>query len=248
MSFQHKVVIVTGGASGIGAASVEKFARLGASVMIADLNDKAGQKFADALCAKGFKVHFCLLDASNEQQNQRMTEATLEAFGQLDILFACAGIAADAPADRLTLQHWQKTLDINLTGVFLACQSVIRYWLQNNRGGVIVNCGSIHSWVGKAGVTAYAAAKGGVKLLTQTLAADYAAKGMRINAVCPGYIETPLLAGLGAEEHTALAALHPAGRLGKPEEVANAVAFLASDEASFINGACLLVDGGYVAQ
>lgn len=113
---------------------------------------------------------------------------------------------------------------------------------------MIVNCGSIHSWVGKHSVTAYAASKGGVKLLTQTLAIDYAAKGIRVNAVCPGYIDTPLLTHIGEEGKKALELLHPIGRLGKPEEVANVVSFLASDEASFVNGAAILVDGGYVAQ
>lgn len=248
MSFDSKVVIVTGGASGIGAASVEKFASQGAAVMIADLNTEAGMAQVKTLTDRGLRVHFFPLDASVPAQNQAMIDATLHTFGQLDILFANAGIAADAPAHQLSVEHWQKTIDINLSGVFLANQAAIRYWLAARRPGVIVNCGSIHSWVGKAGVTAYAAAKGGVKLLTQSLAADYAAQGIRINAVCPGYIDTPLLAKISPEARAALIKLHPAGRLGKAEEVANAVAFLASDEASFVNGAALLVDGGYVAQ
>ncbi|KAF1067570.1 MAG: Dihydroanticapsin 7-dehydrogenase [Pseudomonas citronellolis] len=248
MSFEQKVVIVTGGVSGIGAASVERFARAGAAVMSADINAAAGQEQVRALCAQGLQVDFFALDVSSPEQNQALIEATLGRFGQLDILFANAGIAADGAADLLGVEQWQRTLDINLTGVFLACQAAIRYWLAHDRGGVIVNCGSIHSWVGKAGVTAYAAAKGGVKLLTQSLAADYAAKGIRINAVCPGYIDTPLLAQLSDEQRRALIALHPAGRLGRAAEVANAVAFLASDDASFVNGASLLVDGGYVAQ
>ena len=120
--------------------------------------------------------------------------------------------------------------------------------LKENKKGIVVNCGSIHSWVGKHGVTAYAASKGGVKLLTQTLAIDYASKGIRVNAVCPGYIDTPLLAELSDEVKKQLIMQHPIGRLGTAEEVASVVLFLAGDGASFVNGASILVDGGYVAQ
>lgn len=165
----------------------------------------------------------------------------------LDIMFANAGIAADAPIDELDEAAWQKTIDINLTGVYL-CDKYAIDQMRSQGGGVIVNCGSIHSHVGKSGVTAYAAAKGGVKLLTQTLAIDYGPQNIRVNAVCPGYIDTPLLKNIPDDKKQALVALHPMGRLGRAEEVANAVLFLASDEASFVNGASLLVDGGYTAQ
>jgi len=248
MRFNGKVAIVTGGASGIGAATVSRLAAEGAAVVIADLNADAGRKMEKSLNDKGYKTHFISTDVIDPQQNQRLVEQTVNHFGRLDIVFANAGIADDAAVDKLSVDKWQKTIDINLTGVFLLDKVSIEYWLGQRQPGIIVNCGSIHSWVGKHSVTAYSAAKAGVKLLTQTLAIDYAARGIRVNAVCPGYIDTPLLDYQGAAGKAELVKLHPVGRLGRPEEVASVVAFLASDDASFINGASLLVDGGYVAQ
>ncbi|MEJ4043231.1 SDR family NAD(P)-dependent oxidoreductase [Erwinia sp. SLM-02] len=248
MRFKGKVAIVTGGASGIGAATVQRLASEGAAVVIADLNETAGKQLEKRLNGEGHQSLFFKINVTDAQQNQQLIAQAVARFGRLDIVFANAGIADDAPADKLSVDSWQRTIDINLTGVFLLDKAAIEYWLTHQQPGVIVNCGSIHSWVGKHGVTAYSAAKGGVKLLTQTLAIDYAAQGIRVNAVCPGYIDTPLLDTQSAAAKAALVKLHPAGRLGRPEEVASAVAFLASDDASFVNGAALLVDGGYVAQ
>jgi NAD(P)-dependent dehydrogenase (short-subunit alcohol dehydrogenase family) len=247
MSFTNKVVIVTGGASGIGLASVERFCQEGAAVVMADLNEE-GRKISEAFKQMGYQCSFFQLDVRSENENQALIDFAVKTFGRLDIVFANAGIANDAPIAQLALEAWQATIDINLTSVYLLNKYAIEYWLDQKQAGVIVNCGSIHSWVGKKGITAYAAAKGGVKLLTETLAVDYASQGIRVNAVCPGYIDTPLLKKADASAKEALAALHPIGRLGKPEEVANVVLFLASDQASFVNGAAVLVDGGYVAQ
>ncbi|WP_173910412.1 SDR family NAD(P)-dependent oxidoreductase [Acinetobacter sp. Marseille-Q1618] len=247
MSFNNKVVIVTGGASGIGLATVKSFCKNGAKVVIADLSQH-GQTVSDELNQQGFTTSYFQIDVRNEQENKALIQHTVDTFSGLDIVFANAGVAMDAPIDQLPVDRWQKTIDINLTAVYLLDKYAIEYWLAENKQGVIVNCGSIHSWVGKKGVTAYAAAKAGVKLLTQTLAIDYAAKGIRINAVCPGYIDTPLLSAADERQKETLAKLHPIGRLGQPEEVANVVLFLASDEASFVNGTAILVDGGYTAQ
>lgn len=246
MDFNNKVVIVTGGASGIGEASAKLFAERGAHVVIADFSDH-GQAVADALSKQGAKSLFVKTDVTDSAAVQRMVAETVAAFGRIDVLFANAGIAADGPIDQLSEAAWDRTIGINLTGVYLCDKYVIEQMLKQG-GGVIVNCSSIHSHVGKQGVTAYAAAKGGVKLLTQTLAIDYGARGIRVNAVCPGYIDTPLLKDVPAEGRHALEKLHPMGRLGRAEEVARAVLFLASDDASFVNGASLLVDGGYTAQ
>ncbi|MCL6713402.1 SDR family oxidoreductase [Pseudomonas sp. R2.Fl] len=246
MDFNNKVVIVTGGASGIGEASAKLFAERGAHVVIADFSEH-GQAVADALSKQGAKSLFVKTDVTDSAAVQRMVAETVAAFGRIDVLFANAGIAADGPIDQLSEAAWDRTIGINLTGVYLCDKYVIEQMLKQG-GGVIVNCGSIHSHVGKQGVTAYAAAKGGVKLLTQTLAIDYGARGIRVNAVCPGYIDTPLLKDVPAEARHALEQLHPMGRLGRAEEVARAVLFLASDDASFVNGASLLVDGGYTAQ
>lgn len=246
MNFKGKVVIVTGGASGIGEASAKLFAEHGAHVVIADFSEH-GQAVADALSEQGAKSLFVKTDVTDTAAVQRMVDETVAAFGRIDVLFANAGIAADGPIDQLSEAAWDRTIGINLTGVYLCDKHVIAQMLKQG-GGVIVNCGSIHSHVGKGGVTAYAAAKGGVKLLTQTLAIDYGARGIRVNAVCPGYIDTPLLKDIPAEAKHALEKLHPMGRLGRAEEVARTVLFLASDDASFVNGASLLVDGGYTAQ
>ena len=244
MRFKDKVVIVTGGASGIGEASVRAFAREGAKVVIADFADH-GQALADELGAD--KALFIKIDVTDSEAVQAMITKTVTKFGRLDVMFANAGIAADGPIDELEESAWQRTIDINLGGVYLCDKYAIQQFLKQG-DGVIVNCGSIHSHVGKRGVTAYAAAKGGVKLLTQTLGIEYGAQGIRVNAVCPGYIDTPLLSHIPDDAKEKLVALHPMGRLGRAEEVANAVLFLASDEASFVTGSSLMVDGGYTAQ
>ncbi|MDR2872746.1 MAG: SDR family oxidoreductase [Xanthomonadaceae bacterium] len=244
--FKEKVVIVTGGASGIGLASVKGFAKEGARVAVVDFSDH-GQTVADELKQAGTEAVFIKTDVADAASVRRMVDDTIKTFGRIDVLFANAGIAADGPIDQLGEDAWKRTIDINLTGVYLCNKYVIEQMLKQ-RGGAIVNCGSIHSHVGKGGVTAYAAAKGGVKLLTQTLAIDYGDKGIRVNAVCPGYIDTPLLQHIPPEIKEVLKQLHPMKRLGDAEEVAQCVLFLASDEASFVTGSSLLVDGGYTAQ
>lgn len=246
MRFKDKTVIVTGGASGIGEASVRAFAHEGAKVVIADFADH-GQVLADELSPDNSKALYIKIDVTNAQAVKAMIAKTVATFGSVDVMFANAGIAADAPIDELKDSAWQRTIDINLSGVYLCDKYAIQQMLIQG-GGVVVNCGSIHSHVGKHGVTAYAAAKGGVKLLTQTLAIDYGDRNIRVNAVCPGYIDTPLLKDVPDEAKASLIALHPMGRLGRAEEVANAVLFLASDEASFVTGSSLMVDGGYTAQ
>ncbi|GEB35656.1 MULTISPECIES: SDR family NAD(P)-dependent oxidoreductase [Brevibacillus] len=247
MKLANKVAIVTGGASGIGETTVRLFAQEGAKVVIADFSPR-GDELAKELNEAGFEALFVKTDVTKEAEVKHMVDATVERFGQVDILFANAGIAKDAPAHLLSTDDWQRTIDINLTGVFLCDKYVIEQMLAQGTGGAIVNCGSIHSHAGKAGVTAYSSAKGGVKLLSQTLGITYAKQGIRVNAVCPGYIDTPLIAGRNEAMNEHLVSLHPMGRLGKPEEVAKAVLFLASDDASFVTGTSLLVDGGYTAQ
>ena len=162
MRFTDKVVIVTGGASGIGEATVRAFALEGAKVVIADFAD-AGQKLAGELHAKGCAAFFVKIDVRSETDTQNMVEETVKQFGRIDVLFANAGIGEGGPVAELSLDSWQKTIDINLTGVFLSNKYVISQMLKQESGGVIVNCGSIHSFVGKCAVAAYSAAKGGGK-------------------------------------------------------------------------------------
>ncbi len=243
--FDDKVAIVTGGASGIGLETVKLFLNEGAKVVIGDYSDK-GDEVAKSLNA-GDNILFVQTNVTSEDQVKNLIAKTVEKFGHLDIMFANAGIANDANITELPLDKWQRTIDINLTGIFLSDKYALEQFIKQGTGGVIVNSGSIHSLVGLPNVTAYGAAKGGVKILTQTLAATYAKQGIRVNAIAPGYIDTPLLDKVNPGAKERLAKLHPLGRLGKPSEIAKAVAFLASDDASFVIGATLVADGGYTS-
>lgn len=244
--FEGKVALITGGASGIGAACVEKFAGEGARVVVADFNP-SGEAYVESLKQQGKQALFVKMDVTCEQDVQNAFDSAANAYGRVDIAVANAGIGQQEPTVDLAYEDWKKIIDINLSGVFLTDKWAARQMRQQG-GGVIVNMGSIHSHVARADIAGYAASKGGVKLLTQSMCLSYAQDNIRINAVCPGYIKTPLLDGVGEEVFEYLASLHPQGRLGRPEEVADAVAFLCSQEATFINGSCLMVDGGYTAQ
>ncbi|HWO76428.1 MAG TPA: SDR family NAD(P)-dependent oxidoreductase [Bacillus sp. (in: firmicutes)] len=244
--FRNKTVIVTGGASGIGEAAARLFASEGGKVVISDMSEK-GKDLSDSLNSEGYETAFIKTDVTNEEDVKHLVNSTVEKYGSLDVLFANAGIGGMSLVHETDFSAWKKIIDVNLHGVFLCNKYAIAQMLKQETGGAIVNNDSIHGVVGKAGVGAYSAAKGGVKLLTQSATAEYASKGIRINNVNPGYIDTPLLADLPEEMRQELIRLHPIGRLGKPEEVAKAVAFLASDDASFITGASLLVDGGYTS-
>jgi len=247
MRLENKVAIITGGGTGIGKETALLFAKEGAKVVIADFSDR-GQSISEELNSNGYDTLFVKTDVTKEEDIQNMINETVNKYGKLDVMYANAGVADDAPAHELSYEKWKRTIDINLSGVFLSDKYAIEQFLKQGTGGVIVNAGSIHSFVSLPAPTAYSAAKGGVKLLTQNLCTAYAKEGIRVNAVCPGYIDTPLLSEVDAQKKEYLASLHPQGRLGKPEEIAKAVLFLASDDASFVNGTTLLVDGGYTAQ
>ncbi|MBM0868217.1 NAD(P)-dependent dehydrogenase (short-subunit alcohol dehydrogenase family) [Staphylococcus auricularis] len=242
-----KVAIVTGGSSGIGEATVRLFAKEGAKVVIADVSE-SGKELSEELSKEGHKTFFVKTDVTQEEDVINLIDQTVDKFGKLDIMYANAGIAADNPAADLSYDDWKKTIDVNLSGVFLSDKYAVKQFKKQDSKGVIVNAGSIHSFVSLPQTTAYASAKGGVKLLTQNLCTAYAKDGIRVNAVCPGYVATNLLKDVDEDKRKTLEGLHPQGRLGKPEEVAKAVLFLASDDSTFVNGTTLLVDGGYTAQ
>lgn len=244
MKLEGKVAIITGGASGIGEATAKLFSGEGASVVVADFSEK-GQEVADSLIGEAI---FVKTDVSKEEDIKDLIQSTVDKFGRVDIMFANAGIGDATPAHELSIDDWQKMIDVNLTGVFLSNKHAIKQMLKQDGGGSIVNNASILGHVGQEGITSYTAAKGGVVNLTRSLAVTYAKNGIRVNAVCPGYIDTPLLKEAPDELKQQLVSLHPIGRLGKAEEVAKAVLFLSSDDASFVTGANLLVDGGYTAQ
>ncbi|MEC0241852.1 SDR family NAD(P)-dependent oxidoreductase [Paenibacillus dokdonensis] len=247
MKLSGKTAIITGGASGIGQATARLFAQEGANVVIADFSE-AGQEVANRLQDDGHRAIYVKVDVTEEKDIQALIERTVHTYGQVDIMFANAGVANDEPADQLSLEKWQRTLDVNLTGVFLSDKYALIQMLKQGTGGAIINTASIHGHAAKAGVTAYGSSKGGVVMLTQTLGIQYASRGIRVNAVCPGYIDTPLLKALPPEAKQKLVDLHPIGRLGSAEEVAKAVLFLASDDSTFVVGTSLMVDGGYTAQ
>lgn len=247
MRFQGKVAIVTGGAGGIGKATAELLAREGARVLIADLSPK-GESVAGAMSAQGLEVAFRQVDVSREEQVVAMVKAAVERWGRLDIMVANAGIGGRGAADQTLLADWERVIGVNLTGVFLCAKHAVPA-MRASGGGAIVNTASVMGLVATAGAAAYTAAKGAVVNLTRSLALDYARDGIRVNAVCPGFLTNTQSqgnrSGLDADY---LVSLHPLGRLGEPEDVARAIAFLASDDASFITGTSLVVDGGYTAR
>lgn len=254
MRFAGKAVLVTGGGSGIGAATARAFAREGARVMVADVSEERGRETADAIRAAGGEAVTVAGDVSREADAERMVEATVSSFGRIDVLFNNAGILIEKPVHELTEEEWDRVLGVNLKGVFLVSKHAVPHMMRQ-RAGVIVNTGSVNSLVADPGDPAYCASKGGVALLTKSMALDYAAYGIRVNAVCPGWVETRMFAqeaatrGLTVEQYRQKAGdEQPIGRVGTPEEIAEAVLFLASDASSYMTGALLVIDGGISAR
>ena len=240
MRLKNKVAVITGGTSGIGFACAKDFIKEGAKVVISGSRDRGPELLKEL----GPNARFIKCDVSNEEEVKNLMNKTVEMFGKLDILVANAGIGdADPLADEPT-ETWHKILDINLTGVFLSNKYAIKKMMVN-KSGSIINMSSILGIVGNPVAPAYCACKAGVINLTRSAALAYSKDGIRVNAISPAYIKTPLIESIPEEE---LIPLHPIGRLGFDYEVAKAVTFLASDEASFITGVTLPVDGGYTAQ
>ena len=244
-----KVAIVTGGASGIGRSTALAFAREGVKVMVSDVDESGGNETVRLIEEKGGQARFFKTDVSNAAEVEQLVRATVEAFGALH--FACnnAGIGGPAaPVGEYPIDGWDKVIGINLSGVFYGMRYQIPEMLKAG-GGAIVNMASILGTVGFANSSAYFAAKHGVIGLSKNAALEYSSKGIRVTAVCPAFIRTPMIEnGLSQEVLDWLVTKHPIGRLGEPEEVAELVVFLCSDEASFITGGYYLVDGGYVAE
>lgn len=249
---KNKIAVVTGAATGIGRATAIVFARDGAKVAIVDINEKELKETAEQIKQQGGEVLSLVADISKEDDIQKMIQKTVDTFGKLDIACNNAGIGGDSAATGdYSTEGWDKVLNINLRGQFLCMKYEIEAMLKNHSGS-IVNISSILGHVGFAQAPAYVAAKHGLLGLTKTAALEYAEQGIRVNAVCPGFIETPLLekAGITTDEENKqyIISLHPAGRLGKAEEVAEAIVWIASEKASFVMGHPLLVDGGYIAR
>jgi len=247
-----KVALITGGASGIGRATAELFAREGAAVTIADLNAQEGQSVVQAIVGDGGDALFVCCDVTKASDCQQAVQKTVSRFGGLDILFNNAGVTRRASVLETTEEEWDWVMAVNVKSVFLMSKAAIPLMVEAG-GGVIVNSGSGWGLVGGKDAVSYCASKGAVIQLTKAMAVDHGEQNIRVNAVCPGDTDTPMLADeakqLGQSHQVILAeSVHrPLGRVGRPEEIAQAVLYLASDASSFVTGTTLLVDGGSLA-
>ncbi len=256
MRLENKVALVTGGGSGIGRATAELFAKEGARVVVADLDETTVSESAEQIKAAGGEATAIVGDVSISQDADRMVRVAVESYGRLDILVNSAGITHRGllKAGASPEQAWDKVMEVNLKGTYLVSWFAVPE-MERSGGGSIVNLASIMSLVGyptelASGFNPYGPSKGGVLQFTRNLAIDGAKNNIRVNCICPGFVMTSLIKALVDDEQKRklLEDRHPLGRLGRPEEIAYAALFLASDESSFVTGAPLIVDGGYTAQ
>lgn len=244
--FESRVVLVTGGASGIGKATARRFAEEGAKVLLVDIDDQAGKLTETEHRDAGLDVTFHRASVTDEDDIEALFRVLEERYGRLDVLFNNAGVVEESFVASTALPAWRRVLDINLDGAFLMARMAIPL-MKAGGGGAIINTASIYGLVAIPGAASYVVSKHAVEGLTKTLALECAADGIRVNAVCPGWVNTPMVS-LDIEADPSLPGRHPLGRLAEPEEIAAVVAFLASDDASFVTGASYAVDGGYTAQ
>lgn len=250
-AFQDKVVLITGATSGIGRVTALEFARTGAKVVAAGRREAEGAALAAELKALGAEALFVRTDVAVEADVQALVEKTLAAFGRLDVAFNNAGVEHGAPTHENTVADYRRVFDINVLGVLLSLKHEIPAMLKTG-GGAIINTSSIAGHVAMAGAGVYVATKHAVEGLTRTAALEYAPQGVRVNAVAPGAIATDMIerfaGGPDSDAAKYITSLHPIGRMGRPEEVAAAVLFLAGPQAGFITGHSLVVDGGFLAR
>ena len=246
---EGKVALVTGGSGGIGSATLRRFVQEGAAVVCADLNEEGGQKLVNELESAGAKAAFQRCDVSSLEQITSAVDGTVERFGRIDILFNNAATSTGGYVADLDPEGWDHSLRVMLTAAMYGMKAAIPHMLKQG-GGSIISTSSIYGLVASPGNAPYATAKAGLINLTRTAALEYGRKGIRVNAVCPGAVETPMLdavVSLGLKSREAIAEMHALGRTIQPEEIANLVLFLASDESSGITGQAIVVDGGLLS-
>lgn len=247
-----KVALVTGGGSGLGEAMVRLFANEGAKVVLTDINEARGNEIIDDIKGDGKEALFLKQDVTKEEDWESTVDKILETYGELNVVVNNAGIGALRDIENTTLEDWNKVISINLDSVFLGTKHAILGMKKNNSVGSIINVSSILGLVGDGNAAAYNASKGGVRLLTKSAALHSANSkyNIRVNSIHPGYVKTPLVDEALDEGHASvklLESLHPMGHLGEPEDMAQGVLFLASDESKFMTGSELVIDGGYTA-
>ncbi|MDI9483952.1 MAG: 3-oxoacyl-ACP reductase FabG [Bacillota bacterium] len=245
MRLKDKVAIITGAANGIGAATAEIFAREGAKVVVADFDRENGEKIAEQLNKGGAEAFFFKVNVVDAENVQELMDKTLERFGKIDILVNNAGITADGWLVKMTEEQWDRVIDVNLKGVF-NCSKLAAKIMMDQGHGVILNATSVVGLYGNMGQSNYAATKFGVIGLTKTWAKELAPRGIRVNAVAPGYTMTSMMDTVPEKLLESLKEKTPLKRLGQPEDIAYAYLYLASDEAAYVNGEILSVDGGLV--
>ena len=249
----NKVALVTGGSHGIGAATCAMMAREGAAVAVTDVMD--GERLAESIRVDGGKARYWHLDVSDESAVARVFGEVADAFGKLDTVINNAGISGESkPTDELTAEEWDKVMNINVRGVFFCTKHAVAH-LRRAGGGSIVNLSSIYGIISAEDIPAYHASKGAVRLMTKTDALLYAKEKIRVNSVHPGFIWTPLVEDLARRSGEDVEAFrrslderHPIGHVGQPDDIAAGIVYLASDEAKFVTGSELVIDGGYTAR
>ncbi|MBI5808573.1 MAG: 3-oxoacyl-[acyl-carrier-protein] reductase [Ignavibacteriales bacterium] len=243
---ENEVSIITGGAQGIGKATAEKFLEEGAIVIIWDVDETKGTQFVNQAKEKGYSLKFMKVNVAKLEEVETALKNIIDEFGRIDVLINNAGILRDATLLKMSAEQWQQVIDVNLTGVF-NCTKAVAPFMVEKQSGKIVNATSVVGLYGNFGQTNYVAAKAGVIGMTKVWARELGRKGINVNAIAPGFIATEMVASMPEKVINMMKEKTPLGRLGTPEDIANAYCFLASDEASFINGAVISVDGGVIS-
>lgn len=251
MRLKDKVAIISGGGSGFGEVTARLFAREGAAVMLADINGEAAQSVASSITSEGGQAGWARADVTSSSSVEAMVQAALDQFGRVDILFNSAGIEAFGTVVDTDETAWDRIFAIHVRGAYLCSKYALPAMIEGGRGGSVVNVSSVAGLVGIRNMTAYSAAKGAILSLTRSMAVDFAQYNVRVNCVAPGTTMTPmgqrLVEGDTPEQLALRMSRYPLNRFGRPEEIANAVLFLASDESSYATGSCLVIDGGLTA-